>query len=243
MTEFYKFNLDYTENLFDKLSNSIYFDNVTKGRCGTVLANINDNIVPIIRTTTIYNKPTQQFQPVHLKLIEDIKRVSQFENLELNNALVEIYESSYRTMKYHSDQSLDLSPNSYIAIYSCYDDPTDIRKLKIKNKETNKCFEISLDHNSVVLFSYETNFKYLHKIVLENNSHDNKWFGITFRLSKTFIKFVDNIAYFSHNDRVLKLANDEEKREFLKLRGLENRSIYYEYPELDYTISPSDMLL
>ena len=40
------------------------------------------------------------------------------------------------TMKYHSDQALDLADNSYICIFSCYDNPINLRTLRIKNKLT-----------------------------------------------------------------------------------------------------------
>ena len=51
--------------------------------------------------------------------------------------MIEIYDSKYCKMGFHTDQSLDLQENSYIGIFSCYNDPTtkDLRKLKVKNKE------------------------------------------------------------------------------------------------------------
>ena len=44
------------------------------------------------------------------------------------------------------------------------------------------------------------------------------------------------------NERILRLANDKEKSEFYKLRSNENKLIEYVYPELDYTISKSDLM-
>lgn len=245
MDKFILINLNYETNLFEQLANSVYWEDITKGRKGGVLIDIKNEMIPIVRTTTIYNKPAQLFSPIHNKIIEDIKKVFP-ENLEFNNALIEIYESNYRSMKFHSDQSLDLNENSYIGIFSCYDNPTDIRTLKIQEKSSGKCFEIKLEHNSVVLFSYDTNYKHLHKIFLDSNKNNNKWLGITFRLSKTFIKFFRDgsschIPYLDNNKK-LKLANDNEIKEFYQLRGKENSSIEFKYPELDYTISPSDLI-
>jgi hypothetical protein len=71
---------------------------------------------------------------------------------------------------------------------------------------------------------------------------DDKWLGITFRLSKTYIEFVNEISYFYKTDKKLKLANEEETKEFYKMRQTENKSINFEYPEINYTISESDLL-
>ena len=156
-------------------------------------------------------------------------------------------------MNYHSDQCLDLDSNSYIGLFSCYENPNqltekNLRKLIVKDKVSNDEFEISLTHNSVVLFSLETNTKFLHKIILEalpnpkSLTMDNKWLGITFRKSKTFIQFKDNIPYFP-NGELFELANDEQQSEFYKLRGQENYNLNFVYPKLTYTLSMGDTLI
>ena len=155
-------------------------------------------------------------------------------------------------MKLHSDQALDLKSDSYICIFSCYNDPLtkNIRKLKIKDKNTSETQEILLTHNSIVYWSYETNYKYLHQIVLENplqKDLNSKWLGITFRCSKTHIEFIDNQPYFLDQENLnrekLLLATEKEKDEFYKLRSLENSNIIFKYPKINYTISSSDLLL
>lgn len=147
-------------------------------------------------------------------------------------------------MGFHSDQALDLEDNSYIAIYSCYENTQNIkpRKLIIKNKITNELSEINMDHNSVILFDLETNKKHLHKIIADASDENNKWLGITFRLSKTYIQYIDNIPFFYNTNHVLKLANDEEMKRFYKMRSDENKSINYQYPEIHFTVSSSDIL-
>jgi hypothetical protein len=209
--------------------------------------------IPIVRTTTKYEKPAQRFSKVHFDIIKQIRAKAQEEfkidDFEANNALIEIYDTNYRKMGFHSDQALDIADDSYIAVYSCYNNmgrnPDTLRKLKIKNKETDENSEVLMDHNSVVMFSTDTNYQHLHKIVLEGNKHDDVdtlWLGITFRLSKTYIKIVDEIAYFT-DGRVLAIANEKELKEFYKLRGAENRSkTKFEYPTLTYTISSSDIM-
>ena len=251
------------DNLFEELANSTKFEESSKGRKGAVLvlANSKPNIlVPIVRTSTKYNIPAQHFKPVHDVVITQIKKTTQ-SDVYFNNGLIEIYDNNYTTMGFHSDQAQDLDPDSYICLFSCYSNPgtNNIRSLKIKNKTTEELSEISLDHNSIVLFSVKTNNNYLHKIVLDgfnpnpnSNSNSNPnpnpelskdmWLGLTVRLSKTIIHFINEIPYFYKTNIVLRLASQEEAKEFYSLRHKENKSIGFEYPELDYTISMSDLL-
>lgn len=244
---FTQFNLDFSTNLFDELSNSIEFENIANGRMGANLFDLKENnLIPLVRTTTVYKKPSQKFLLIHLSIIEKINKMSNFGNIKLNNALIEIYDSKYTNMKLHSDQSLDLEPNSYICIFSCYSNPESksIRKLKVKEKNSGSIKEYILNHNSVTAFSLETNQKHLHKIILENNdkSDKNKWLGITFRLSKTYINFINEVPYFYQTKTKLRLANDTEKKEFYKFRSEENQSIHFEYPFIEYTICHSDLI-
>lgn len=247
---FEKFIIDYKTNLFDQLVDTASYEDVANGRKGAVLADYKDNLIPIVRTTTIYNKPSQRMSKIHYDLIESIKKITN-KNMEFNNALIEIYDSNYRTMGYHSDQSLDLAENSYICIFSCYNiaqyndyNSYDCRTLNIKEKLSGKCSDVTLEHNSIVLFSLSTNSEHLHKIVLNTSLiQNNRWLGITFRLSKTFIRFVNEIPYFYPTNRVLKLADENEKKEFYKCRSLENKGIKYDYAEMNYTISASDLML
>jgi len=239
---FNKFTLDYQKNIFEELSTSIIFEDIVTGRKGTNIVDYKNDLIPIVRTTTNYNKPTQKFLPIHYDIIENIKKVSNIKDLELNNALIEIYDNQYRTMGFHSDQALDLTENSYICIFSCYDNNSSLRKLKIKEKSTKKESEIVLDHNSVIIFSTETNKKYLHKIILDTNKSQNLWLGITFRLSKTFIQFINEIPYFYKSNKILRLANQDEIIKFRKLKGDENANTEHNYSDIDYTLSASDIL-
>ena len=151
------------KNIFKKLSQNIEFEEIVLGRTGAILVNDKLNI-PLIRTTTQYKMPAQKFLPIHQDIISEINKQFSYK-ITFNNALTEIYDSRYIKMGYHSDQSLDLDDNSYIGLFSCYDDPTYIRKLLIKEKSTGICSEILLEHNSVVLFSTTTNRNFLHKII------------------------------------------------------------------------------
>ncbi|MEA5259822.1 alpha-ketoglutarate-dependent dioxygenase AlkB [Arcicella aquatica] len=257
---FYKITLPLERDLFNELFNSIDFEDIAKGRIGNHLVNIGDDGIPIVRTTTKYNIPAHNFSAIHHMLIEEINSTIQtnyidnhFPAMHFNNALIEIYDRDYTKMGYHSDQCLDLDPRSYIGLFSCYERPDELseqflRKLKIKDKTTQEEFEIPLTHNSVILFSLQTNAKFLHKIVLESSTNqkilepDNKWLGITFRKSKTFIHFKDGLPYFS-NGELLALADDNQQTAFYKIRGQENNDMDFNYPTIAYTLSVGDTII
>lgn len=240
---FTKVILDYKENVFPDLKTTT-FESVTKGRKGAVLVDTQNNLIPLVRSTTKYVNPAQQFKSIHYDIMKQIKEKISVDEIRFNNALIEIYDNNYCTMGFHSDQALDLENESYIAIYSCYENSntTNCRRLIVKNKITNEMTEIVMDHNSVILFQLPTNQQHLHKIILNKPDKDNRWLGITFRSSKTFVHHVNNVPLFYETDRILSLANDKKTREFYKLRSEENKSVNFEYPEIDYTISASDLL-
>lgn len=142
-------------NLYDELS-KIKLEPITVGRSATVLVKVNNKKIPIIRTTTAYQEPTQNFDLIPAELTNQL-------NFETNNAMIELYQPTYKTMKFHSDQSLDLEDDSTIALYSCYKIPDGTtRVLEIRNKTTHEIKQIRLKHNSVVEFSTNTNSKYLY---------------------------------------------------------------------------------
>ncbi|WP_196893726.1 alpha-ketoglutarate-dependent dioxygenase AlkB [Aureivirga marina] len=255
-SNFHKINLPLKENLFQELSSSILFENTGKGRFGKHLVKKDSKGIPIVRTTTNFLEANYFFDENHLKIIENIKtKMSEIDSdsLEFNNALIEIYEKRYRKMSYHSDQCLDVHPNSYIALFSCYKNPETLdadftRKLKIKNKETTEESEIILSHNSVVLFSISTNSKFVHKIILDNSHRkkplesENHWLGITFRVSKNFLQFKNDIPILP-NGEILKFASENQRKAFFLLKGKENNSENFIYSEINYSLSFADTII
>jgi hypothetical protein len=251
------YTLPIAGNLFEELLASVQFEDVGKGRQGAVLTKIDQTCnIPIVRTTTRYSIPAQRFQSVHDRLARQIQTIASLA-VGFNNALVENYTNAYTTMGSHSDQALDLADASSIAIFSCYKHPDRAnppRKLLVELKEPSddspkgtlrERIEIPLTHNSVVLFDLDTNRRLKHKIVLDKSVQmlENQWLGITFRTSKTFVRFRDECAYFLEDDVRLTLANEEQRQEFYHLRHRENHETDFTYPRITYTISESDMIL
>jgi len=253
---FYKIQLNLPANLFAELAHSVDFEQFANGRKVGILLAMSENKVPIVRTTSIYQKPAQQFAPIHRLIMENIQtQAAQMVDLEqdvaFNHAMLEIYTQQYFKMKYHSDQALDLAANSYIALFSCYEQPEKLplglRRLKIQAKNSEEEWGLDLEHNSVILFSTQTNQDYQHKIILEAQNRpntqgvDNQWLGITFRQSKTFVEFKNELPFFA-NGQPLTMATETQIAEFYKLKSTENQQLNYNYTDILYTISPSDML-
>jgi alkylated DNA repair dioxygenase AlkB len=226
---------------FEELLGSVRFDDVTRGRRGTVLVEVDTRGIPIVRTTTACPTPAQPFRPVHERLAQEIRAAASLAQ-PFNNALVEHYSHAYATMKRHSDQALDLADGSAIAVYSCYRDPLrPSRRLRVTSKASGATSEVLLEHASVVVFSLDTNRRAAHTITLRANAPDNDWLGITFRTSKTFVRIVDGNSTLPDGEP-LTLADEEQRRELFRLRGRENREIDFTWPPIAYTLSESDRL-
>ncbi|WP_432126050.1 alpha-ketoglutarate-dependent dioxygenase AlkB [Streptomyces sp. bgisy082] len=233
-------------DLFAELSASARLEDLGKGRRGTVLTRIDEaGGVPLVRTTTRYGGPAQRFRAVHERLARRVQESAALP-VGFNNALVEIYTNAYTTMGSHSDQALDLADESFIAVFSCYRNPGagPPRKLVFGSKGPgDEKYEIPLVHNGIVAFSVETNRRLRHKIVLDapGRAADNEWLGVTFRTSKTSVRFHDGHAHLPQGAR-LTAADDEQRQEFYGLRRRENRETDFAYPPLTYTVSESDLM-
>lgn len=253
---FYKTTIPLEKTFFKALSEEITFETLGKGRLGNHIVKETTRGVPLVRTTSKFTIPPYYFSKNHHHILEKINQTLRSEGQpeqEFNSGLIEIYDENYTKMGYHSDQNLDLEPDAYIGLWSCYKNPETLtdastRILRIKDKSTEEEFDIALTQHSLVLFSVEANAKYSHKIILENPNRealklaDNKWLGITFRTSKTLVEFRNNKPYFEDGS-VMELANETQEKEFYKQRGQENRSLSFTYPPLKYTLSKADLML
>lgn len=231
-------------DLFAELSASVRLEDLGKGRRGGVLTRPDESgAVPLVRTTTRYTAPAQPFGEVHERLARRIREAAGLP-VGFDNALIECYTDAYRRMGAHSDQALDLEPESFIAVFSCYehaDGP--VRKLVFESKSSDvDGHEIPLAHHGAVVFSVAANRRLRHKIVLDApvGAAGNRWLGVTFRLSKTLLRFRDGHAHLPDGSR-LTLADDEQAREFYRMRRRENEETGFAYPEVGYTVSASDL--
>lgn len=242
--EIITFDMPGDTDLFAELFASVSWEDVGKGRRGAVLAGIDEaNGVPLVRTTTQYGSPAQRFQAVHERLAQQIQeRLTH--SVGFNNALIETYTNAYTTMGSHCDQALDLADESFIAVFSCYQYPDvrPLRKLVVESKGSDgDRLHIPLAHNGVVAFSVASNRRLKHKIVLDAPLQaDNQWLGMTFRTSKTMVRYRDGQPYLPSGAQ-LTSADDDQRREFYRLRRRENNETDFTYPDLAYTVSAGDL--
>ncbi|MFB7671513.1 hypothetical protein ACFC26_08855 [Kitasatospora purpeofusca] len=233
-------------NLFAELSASARLEDTGKGRQGATLTRIDGTGgVPLVRTTTRYGGPVQRFRAVHERLAQRIQERAGLA-VGFNNALIETYTNAYTTMGSHSDQALDLADDSFIAVFSCYRHPEadPPRKLIVEPKGSGgEAFEVPLLHHGAVVFSVESNRRLRHRIVLDAPARtaDNQWLGVTFRTSRTLLRFRDGHPYLPQGDPLV-AAHEEQRQEFFRLRRHENREADFVQPLLTYTISEGDLL-
>jgi hypothetical protein len=236
--------LPFDDNPFAELFASVQFEAVGKGRLGAVLVKVDEaGAVPLVRTTTRYGTPAHRFRAVHERLAQRIQESAALA-VGFNNALIESYTNAYTKMGAHSDQATDLADGSFIAVFSCYEHPEvqPPRTLVVEPKESEgDPVEIPLTHNGVVVFSVDTNRRFRHRIVLHRPAGENRWLGVTFRTSKTLVRFRDGHPYLPDGAR-LTLADEDQRREFFQLRRRENTEVDFAYPPLAYTVSESDLL-
>lgn len=70
---FLAYDLDYEENMYTNIFDTVILEKITKGRFGANLINDVENI-PIVRTTTKYQNPNQLFSDIHYRIMNDIKK-------------------------------------------------------------------------------------------------------------------------------------------------------------------------
>jgi hypothetical protein len=240
-------------DVFYTLCKGVVFE---KGRCGrdgavALWPNMDDGY-PIVRSTTKYFTPHQLITLPLERLIKAVCKQAPIPNLSFNNAMVELYYSSYRSMGLHSDMAMDLDETSYICLFNCYK-PTakqDKRQLVVQHKITGAVQIFVLEENTAVLFSVEQNALYRHKIVPvmacpDPDASDSVYLGITLRFSKRSVKYLDGRVVLETGRELELLTNKLDIKEFHKLRSCENASpkpYVYSYVQSAQTLSPSDMM-
>ncbi len=195
---------------------------------------------PINRMANGASVAKYKFNEFHNNVIKKIKELTGLK-LYFNTAKIEIYTNKYTKMKYHTDCSLDLKEDSYIAILSQYEykcNKNCNRFLSIKSKADNKITEIEMLNNSVILFDLETNSKHIHSIFKKHiTSCECKWIGTTFKYSKTFALQYKKALYLYPFFKKITQATEEQKHEFYRCRKEENQRLMYTYPDINYFIN------
>lgn len=209
---------------YEELMKTVNLEEICKGRQACILTEFVGPNWYVVRSTTQYKNFPQKIQDIHYfqpELDDQADGINGQEERRIN-VMFEVYDKRYQTMGYHSDMAIDLDgPIKILSLYPS--DEKRRRELHIKNKQTSEVTKIILQDKMLVTFDLDTNQKFLHKIVGQA-----QWMGLTYRLSKTL----------SSN---LRLATDSERKELFSLRSMENNLIDFKYPELDYTLNPTDI--
>jgi len=79
---FYKLQLELPGTSFEFLSEVIQFESIVRGRQGANLVDYRNGLVPLVRTTTPYQKPNQKISPQHYQIIDCIKQSSGLPDLK-----------------------------------------------------------------------------------------------------------------------------------------------------------------
>lgn len=240
-------------NMFEALHQSVEWEVMGKGRQGAVIVRVEKErdgtvVVPIVRTTTSYTRAAQAFVSLHERLIGSIASAVGVP-LDFNNAAMEIYDASYRKMGWHTDCSLDLRNESFICLFSVYEEPvatSATRTLCVMNKRTQQVTNSILHHNSAIFFSTSTNAAHVHKIVALSPPRvgESRWLGVTFRFSKTKVRFAEGVPRLLSGP-ALTLATPEQRGRFLNCKGAENKTdgVYEWGDDFNFTtISASDLM-
>lgn len=225
---------------YEELMKTINLEEICKGRQACILTEFVGSHWYVVRSTTQYKNFPQKIQDIHYLQPEfetDMLDVEQVDKGQADreahtekrrlrhsrmNVMLEVYDKRYQSMAYHSDMAIDL--DGPIKILSLYPNGEKRRReLHIKNKQTSEVTKIILQDHMLVTFSLDTNKKFLHRIVGQA-----QWMGLTCRISKTL-------------SNSLRLATESEKKELFSLRSMENNFIDFQYPELNYTLNPTDI--
>jgi hypothetical protein len=238
--------IDLGPKTFEVLAQPEHLTQAARGRRGGLLVHVENEEVPLLRSSSAFDSPCL-FSECHYQLMQRIREVEAA--ALFNNAMIEMYDANYTTMGFHTDCGLDLAPGTFIALFSCYNDPDAVdnyRTLHIRNKTTNEETKLTLHHNSVVLWSVEANKQHVHSIILEAAAPSKKvaWLGLTLRCSKTFVRFdEDRVPRLIASNKVLHLASVQEKHALFRQKGAENRLVEFDYNDgIDFTVSPGDLV-
>jgi hypothetical protein len=118
-------------------------------------------------------------------------------------------------------------------------------KSTVNDAALEKEFSVTLYPNSAFLIPLSTNRLYTHEIKpsVLNVDHIPVRMGYVARCSNLEALHRNGQTYIKENGELLELADDDQKKEFFKLRGQENSIMNFTYPKLSYTLSAGDTIM
>jgi hypothetical protein len=265
------------ENIFDLIKEAHNFKKLKQGskiedafRKGIYLSKVveeKDGLkYNLLRCSTNIDGGTQNLKDIDNQIISQINNICQdffTEKVELNHALVQLYESNGNKkarIKHHSDKTKDMPENGVIVFGSFYDlkgatkSKTDmfdycykktsvltslqfVLKSGIKDEKLVEKFSIKLYPNSVFIIPLSTNRLYTHATepsILQADKISLR-IGYTIRCSKTLAKYMNGTTYIIKDDKYIKLEDMTKENE------KELTDMYYSENTTDKVINYGDI--
>lgn len=215
-----------------------------------------DGSIPIYRHPADESPPLLEFSPV----INVIRReVEKKLGHPVNHCLIQLYRSGTDYISEHSDKSLDIVPDTYIANVSLGAQRTmtfrtkrvlkDGKQLKTDEDSPRSTCKAVLPHNSLCRMGLTTNMRWLHSIRQDKRLDRDKSpeeldysgmrISLTFRLIGTFLdkdqaKVWGQGAVAKHKRHARPVVNGPTPvaQKMIEAFGTENRSSDFDWPEV-----------
>jgi nicotinamidase-related amidase/alkylated DNA repair dioxygenase AlkB/glutathione S-transferase len=215
-----------------------------------------DGSIPVYRHPADESPPLLGFTPAVSMIRREVeKRLGH----PVNHCLIQFYRSGTDYISEHSDKTLDIAPDTYIANVSLGAQRTMTFRTKRQLKEgtpvptedgsPRSVIKARLPHNSMCKMGLITNMRWLHSIrqdkrlarekTIEELDYGGARISLTFRLIGTFLtKDQDKIwgqgAVAKHKKHARRVINGNvlEAKSMIEAFGKENRATEFDWPEV-----------
>lgn len=215
-----------------------------------------DGSIPIYRHPADESPPLLEFSPVITVIRREVEKKL---GHPVNHCLVQLYRSGTDYISEHSDKTLDIVPDTYIANVSLGAQRTmtfrtkrvlkDGKQLQTDGDNPRSTCKAALPHNSLCRMGLMTNMRWLHSIRQDKRLERDKSpeeldysgmrISLTFRLIGTFLdkdqaKVWGQGAVAKHKRHARPVVNGPTPvaQKMIEAFGTENRSSDFDWPEV-----------
>ncbi|KFY65497.1 hypothetical protein V497_01374 [Pseudogymnoascus sp. VKM F-4516 (FW-969)] len=215
-----------------------------------------DGSIPIYRHPADESPPLLEFSPVVTVIRREVEKKL---GHAVNHCLIQLYRSGTDYISEHSDKTLDIVPDTYIANVSLGAQRTmtfrtkrvlkDGKQLQTDEENPRQTCKAVLPHNSLCRMGLTTNMRWLHSIRQDKRLERDKCpeelnykgmrISLTFRLIGTFLdkdqaKVWGQGAVAKHKRHARPVVNGPTPvaQKMIEAFGTENRSTEFDWPEV-----------
>lgn len=207
-----------------------------------------ENLVPVYRNPSDKYIEPHPSSPTITKMFEWLNEnidlngfTNETEKIKFNHLFLKYYKSCADGIGKHSDKTLDLKHNSFIANLSL----GSTRKFTLTSKiDSNHVINISLKSNSILFIGMETNKKWLHEVkpdkrpkhlkTLDEISFDTQRMSLTFRTASTFYNVKTKTLHGQGAPKIILNLDEPEKLEIEKNRLIKAFSMENKLADFDW---------